>query len=114
MATTRASADKSRENGADVPSAEEIEKRFEQLRSDIAALTDSVQRMGAGKMHEAQNKAADAGHDLTEAYEGALDNIRGEFHHLEKDVTNTVRANPLQAVGIAAGIGFLLAMLTRK
>ncbi len=114
MATTRTAATKSRGNGSDVPSTEDVEKQFEQLRNDIAALTDTVQRMGVGKVHEAQHAATEAGHDLTEAYEGALKNLQAEFDALEGNVTRQVRSNPLQALGIAAGVGILLAVLTRK
>lgn len=113
MATTRTAA-KSRGNGSDIPSTEDVEKQFEQLRSDIASLTDTVQRMGVGKVNEAQHAAKDAGQDLTEAYEGALHSLQAEFDTLESNVTRQVRSNPLQALGLAAGVGFLLAVLTRK
>lgn len=114
MATTRTSTAKSRTNGSNSPGSEDFEKQFEQLRSDISTLSDTIQQMGAGKVHEAQRKATETGHDLTDAYEGALESVRGEFQHLEKDVTDKVRANPLQALGIAAGIGFLAAILSRR
>lgn len=114
MATTRTSATKSSANGSNVPNSEDLEKQFEQLRSDIAGLSDTIQQMGAGRVHDAQRKAADTGHDLNDAYEGALETVRGEFKHLEKDVTDRVRSNPLQALGIAAGIGFLAALLSRR
>lgn len=114
MSTARTSTAKSRSNGSEIPSTEDFEKQFEQLRHDIATLSETVQRLGTGTVHEAQRKAVDAGHDLTEATEGALKNLQNEFAHLEKDMTDRVRANPLQALGIAAGIGFLAAVLTRK
>ena len=33
---------------------------------------------------------------------------------LEKDLERKIRTNPLQAVAMAAGVGFLIAMLARR
>ena len=40
--------------------------------------------------------------------------MRTEYEAIEKNLTGKVKSNPLQALGIAMGVGFLAALLTRR
>lgn len=112
--SSSSSSAKSGQNGTATPSQKDVDDQIAQLRADISSLTDTVQRMGTGKVHDVQRKAADVTHDAAEVYGDALSSLRGEVEDLESKVTSRVRSNPLQAIGIAAGIGFVIAMITRN
>lgn len=98
----------------EAPSAKEIEAQLQQLRDDLAALGRSVAAVGAekadeyrGRVRQASNEAADASLQMVEA-------AREQALSLERDLERKIRTNPLQAVALAAGVGFLLALMTRR
>ncbi|MBD1549555.1 DUF883 family protein [Roseibium aggregatum] len=89
--------------------AETIEQDIERLRGDIAALAQSITRYGAGKTGEVKMRASKAGRDLAKTSQETLDSMSEELAGLEEAVSTRVRERPLQALGIAAGVGFLIA-----
>lgn len=95
-------------------SAGDIDAQLQQLREDIAALARSVAAVGSdkasqyrGKVRQAKNEAADASLHMVEA-------ARDHALSLERDLERQIRTNPIQAVAIAAGVGFILALMTRR
>jgi ElaB/YqjD/DUF883 family membrane-anchored ribosome-binding protein len=70
----------------------EIGKHLRTLRKDIEGLTSSISRAGG---HQAE-RAQDAIHDAAAAVE------------------NAVRRNPISALGIALGVGFLVGIILRR
>lgn len=42
------------------------------------------------------------------------DSVRNEISSLNDNLTDQVQKNPLQSLGIAVGVGFVLALLTRR
>lgn len=84
----------------------DIEAELTRLRDDISTLTKTVSDFGNGKVQSATNS-------VSKTSQEALEAVRDEVSSLESDFKKRVRSNPLQAIGIAAGIGFLAAMMTR-
>jgi ElaB/YqjD/DUF883 family membrane-anchored ribosome-binding protein len=70
----------------------EIAKHLESLRKEIEGLTGSIARAGG---HQAE-RAQDAMNEAVAAIETA------------------VRRNPVQALGIALGVGFLVGIILRR
>jgi ElaB/YqjD/DUF883 family membrane-anchored ribosome-binding protein len=70
----------------------EIAKHLQSLRKELEALTGSVARAGG---HQAE-RAQDSMKEAVAAIEAA------------------VRQNPIQGVGVALGIGFLLGIILRR
>ena len=97
--------------GAD---ARDIEGELARVREDIASLARSVQSYGTAKTDEVKARASKAGGDIAEASQDALDRVRREFEDVERQLRGQIRRHPLQALGIAAGVGFLAAMLMRR
>ncbi|MEM5583878.1 MULTISPECIES: DUF883 domain-containing protein [unclassified Roseibium] len=98
----------------DSVNAHDIEVDIERIRGDIAALAGSLKKYGAGKSDEYKSRAAAAGEDLTKMSQDALSDLAAELKGYERALTSEVRRHPLQAIGIAAGIGFLVSVLVRR
>ncbi|MTI45245.1 ElaB/YqjD/DUF883 family membrane-anchored ribosome-binding protein [Roseibium hamelinense] len=109
-----ATAKSSNGSESDNVSAEEIEANIRRIREDIAALAGTLKRYGAGKSDEYRARAAAAGDELHQKADEALSSLNEELGELEKELAVRVRRNPLQALGVAAGIGFLVALLVNR
>ena len=71
---------------------EEIADQIDAIRSDIQSLTSTVSRMANKQLGRAQDKAVETANQAEEA----------------------IRQNPLSAVAIAVGLGFLFGVFTRR
>ncbi|WP_321500036.1 DUF883 C-terminal domain-containing protein [Breoghania sp.] len=113
MATAAKTSDSA--NGATKgASISDIEAELARLREDISGLAGTLQSYGAAKGSEIKGKAAKTGSDVTAASQDALELVRNEFLDLERQIRGRVRRHPLQALGIAAGVGFLAALMARR
>jgi len=74
------------------PAKDELADEIEAIRADIQNLTSTVGRIANDKLGRAQ--------------EGARESA--------KEAEDAIRRNPLQAVAIAIGVGFLFGILTRR
>lgn len=92
----------------------DIEKQLQQLREDIAALARSVATAGSHKADDLKGKARRVSNEAIDASAQAVDAARAQFMSMEKDLERQIRTKPLQSVAIAAGIGFLFALLSRR
>ncbi|WP_417766635.1 DUF883 family protein [Stappia sp.] len=116
MAST-AAATRNTTSGSNARSEEHaatIEENIERLRGDISALAESITRYGADKSNEYKNRANKTGKDIAHASQQTLDSLTEELNKLERSLTSQVREKPLQSLGIAAGIGVLVALLVRR
>ena len=85
------------------------------LRDDLNSITvtlgELAQAKGADLTHAAQGRINEAKQKATEGVETA----RAQAAHLNDQANDFVRTQPAAALGIAAGLGFLIGMLsTRK
>ncbi|HZP09387.1 DUF883 C-terminal domain-containing protein [Methyloceanibacter sp.] len=74
------------------PEAQELAHQIEAIRADLQNLTSTVSRIANKQINRAQDKALDAANEAEEA----------------------IRRNPLSAVAIAVGLGFLFGVFTRR
>ena len=70
----------------------DLSTELEAIRADIESLTSTVSRIANKQLNRAQDKALDAANQAEEA----------------------IRQNPLSAVAIAVGLGFLFGVFTRR
>ncbi|MEZ5840778.1 MAG: DUF883 domain-containing protein [Hyphomicrobiales bacterium] len=101
-------------NGRTDVTAATIEEQVSELRGEIAALAGSIASYGQNRAEKLKGKAADAGARIAGSSEEMLKAVRGELSGYERLARRRIREKPLQAVGIAAGIGFVLALLSRR
>lgn len=96
----------------------DIESRFEEAKAEFYKIASNLSEMGSAKAREytemASNVAANLKNDVNSVSGDALDNFMDQISTLERDMTNRIREKPLHALAIAGGIGFLLALLSRR
>jgi ElaB/YqjD/DUF883 family membrane-anchored ribosome-binding protein len=74
------------------PDTNELANQIDAIRADIESLTSTVGRMANKQLNRAQDKAMETANQAEEA----------------------IRQNPLSAVAIAVGLGFLFGVFTRR
>lgn len=74
------------------PAKDEFADEIEAIRADIQNLSSTVGRIANEKLDRAQASATESA----------------------KEAEDAIRRNPLQAVAIAIGVGFLFGVLTRR
>ncbi|MGH7486202.1 MAG: hypothetical protein ACREMY_11480 [bacterium] len=74
------------------PEAQELANQIDAIRADLQNLTSTVGRIANKQINRAQDKAVDAANEAEAA----------------------IKRNPLSAVAIAVGLGFLFGVFTRR
>jgi ElaB/YqjD/DUF883 family membrane-anchored ribosome-binding protein len=72
--------------------ADDVAAQIDSIRTDLQNLTTTVGNLAKTQMNRAQDKAVETAVQAEEV----------------------IRRNPLQAVGLAAGLGFLFGLFTRR
>jgi ElaB/YqjD/DUF883 family membrane-anchored ribosome-binding protein len=89
MSSTDTARPASKRSDRDV---DDLANQIDAIRAEIQSLTSTVGRVANKQINRAQDKAIETAHEAEEA----------------------IRRNPLAAVGIAAGLGFLFGVFTRR
>jgi len=95
-------------------SAGDVQAELENLRRDIAALTQTLASFGSGKIKEAGTRASQLGAEAADVSAQYVESARSSIAAAEQDLEAHIRRKPLQSMAIAAGIGFLAAVLSRR
>jgi ElaB/YqjD/DUF883 family membrane-anchored ribosome-binding protein len=81
------------------------------LRKDLNALTDIITDLGRAKGEEAIAAAKAKVDGVREKATDTADTARLQAMELQKHADDFMRSNPATALGIAAGIGFLVGFM---
>ena len=93
---------------------EDLHEQIAILKSDIAALTGTVKDLGIEKK-ETLTAAASAGAEVLRLKgQAALHDAQKTASKAAEQAETVVRENPAAAVGIAAGVGFLVGMFAGR
>jgi ElaB/YqjD/DUF883 family membrane-anchored ribosome-binding protein len=92
----------------------DLEADIRQLREDIARLTEQLSKTGSHSYGTARRAAAESVEQLRAQGEAAMDGLKANARDIEEQVLATVREKPVTALAIAAGIGYFLALLSRR
>ncbi|MCT7377429.1 DUF883 family protein [Chelativorans salis] len=112
MATTTRKSRKT--EGKMSVSTSDIEDDIRQLRADVGQLMTHLKEMG-GQTGPAARRAASDGLDQLRAQgEAAMENVKGSAEELGQGVSQMVRDRPFSSLLLAGGLGFLLALATRR
>lgn len=113
MAMSR-TAEKASNQAREALSELEMQQRIDDLKAEIASISRTLQAMGGQKVEDYKETVEKLAADAVHASLNAFDTARAEAMSLEQSFERHVRDNPLRAIGIAAGVGFLFALLTRR
>ncbi|RWA67198.1 DUF883 domain-containing protein [Mesorhizobium sp. M1C.F.Ca.ET.193.01.1.1] len=98
----------------DAPSNSDLEADIQQLRADIEELTKQLAKTGEHGYGAARRAAAEGVEQLRTQGEAAFESMRGSAHDIEAQLVASVREKPVTSLAIAAGVGFLFALLSRR
>ena len=95
-------------------SQQDLETEIELLKAEIAALAKQVQTVGEHSYGTARRAAAEGVDRLRAQGEAAIENLREGASDLEGQLVAHVREKPVTALAMAAGVGFLFALISRR
>lgn len=92
--------------GKDI-SVEDLSAQIDALKNDLSSLTSSLSDYGIGKAAEAKQATKEGAETLKAAASDKA--IEAQLHTEE-----FVKTQPATALGLAAGLGFLVGMITAR
>lgn len=98
--------------------AREIEEQLKKMREKADRLAENLKNMGADELRALKHRTR---HFLEDAREHGGEYMREAGHkaqetlsHAQANMVETIRHKPLTSVAVAAGIGFVLALLASR
>lgn len=99
-------------NGTKTPP--DLEADIKQLKADIEALAKQLAATGEHGYGAARRAAAQGADQLKAQSDAAVEALRANARDIEEQFMATVREKPVTSLAIAAGVGFLVALLARR
>ncbi|WP_198174304.1 DUF883 family protein [Mesorhizobium xinjiangense] len=94
--------------------AEDFEHQIAILKEELENVKSQLARSGGRSMAAARKAAAGGMDRLRHQGETALEDFKGSAHDIEDRIGQTIREKPVTSLAIAAGIGFLCALLAKR
>jgi ElaB/YqjD/DUF883 family membrane-anchored ribosome-binding protein len=92
----------------------DLEADIRQLKADIDVLTKQLAKTGEHGYGTARRAAAEGVEQLRAQGEAAFDTLRSNARDIEAQLITNVREKPVTSLAIAAGVGFLFALIARR
>lgn len=93
---------------------EDLQSQVEQLKEDIAAIAATLANLGSQTVRDAKRTAKETYKSAYVQGEDVVDELKHKAQDVEAQLTETVRARPIASLATAVGIGYLLALLSRR
>ncbi len=95
-------------------SISDLEADIQLLKADIEVLTQQLARTGQHGVGAARRAATQGAEQLKAKGEEVVESLRENARDVEAQITQSVREKPVTSLAIAAGVGFLFALLARR
>ena len=92
----------------------DLEADIKQLQADIAKLAKQLATTQEHAYGTARRAATEGVEQLRSQGEAAIEGLRSSAHDMEQQLIANVREKPVTSLAIAAGVGFLFALITRR
>ncbi|MCZ8547362.1 hypothetical protein OOJ09_24505 [Mesorhizobium qingshengii] len=92
----------------------DLEADIRQLKADIDKLTKQLAKTSEHGYGTARRAATEGVEQLRAQGEAAFDSLRSNAKDIEAQMMASVREKPVTSLAIAAGVGFLFALLARR
>ena len=113
--TRRAAASAAEKAGSEARDASaELSEQFAALKADLASLTSAGGRLASERAEAAWDKTEAAGSRVARNASARLETAQKSAQDYGEQVETYTRDNPAKALGIAAGVGFLTAMILAR
>eukprot|EP01013_Petalomonas_cantuscygni_P018740 TRINITY_DN36257_c0_g1_i1.p3 TRINITY_DN36257_c0_g1~~TRINITY_DN36257_c0_g1_i1.p3 ORF type:complete len:103 (-),score=30.02 TRINITY_DN36257_c0_g1_i1:259-567(-) len=97
-----------------MPTNKELEQQLAAARKDIETLARMAGTRAKGHVADVQSRAVGYMEDLSDEARAVFDSAQAQGYQARDLAEEKVRENPLMAMGLAVGAGFILAGLMRK
>lgn len=94
--------------------ARDLEADIKQLKADLENLARQMAATSERGYGTARRAAALGAEQLRAQGEAKLDELRASARDIEEQILASVREKPVTSLAIAAGVGFLFALLARR
>lgn len=101
-------------NPNDAKSVPDLEADIRHLKAEIEKLTKQFAATGERGYGAARRAAAQGAEQLKVQGEAAMESLHSNAKDLEAQIVASVREKPVTSLAIAAGIGFLFALMARR
>jgi ElaB/YqjD/DUF883 family membrane-anchored ribosome-binding protein len=112
--TTQAAAPARRASSRSARTQENLEEQVSKLQADIKAIGASLAKLSDQKVAQARSSAKTQYRSLVKSGQSVVDDLGEQVEAYEGQLVEAIRAKPLTAVAGAIGIGFLIAVLSRR
>lgn len=92
----------------------QLEDQIAQLQADLKGIASTLAKLSTNKVSEARDVATSEARHLQRQGQNMLEDVQDQAGALEQQLKDTIREKPLTAVASAVGIGFVLALLSRR
>lgn len=91
-----------------------LEEDVRQLQRDIKRLTELLAKTRQDSYSAASHAASEGMEQLRAQGDAAMDGLRQSAEDVEAQLVAAVREKPVTSLAIAAGMGFLFALISRR
>jgi ElaB/YqjD/DUF883 family membrane-anchored ribosome-binding protein len=100
--------------GRSTRSEENLEEQVAKLQEDIKAIANTLAKLSDQKVSEARSNARTQVQSIVSSGQHVVDDLGSQVTAVEDRLVETIRERPLTAVAGAIGVGFLIALLSRR
>jgi ElaB/YqjD/DUF883 family membrane-anchored ribosome-binding protein len=93
---------------------EQLELQIAQLQADLKGIAATLAQLSNDKVNEAKEVARSEALNLQRKGQNVLEDVQDQAGEIEQQLKDRIREKPLTAVASAVGIGFILALLSRR
>lgn len=93
---------------------EDLQAQIGQLKEDIAAIAATLADLGSQTVRDARRTAKETYRNAYVQGEDVIGDLKSKAQDVEAQLTETIREKPLTSLATALGVGYLLALLSRR